>query len=372
MEKTKISIVVPVYNKSQWLARCLDSILCQTYKNIEVITVDNGSTDGSLDILKEYQKKDNRISLIDLFPGKGLPNGHNVGLDNITGEYFTVVDADDYIDKDYIEKLLAAIKDSGADIAMCVNDIDFEAGASRHKPRPDFEQVVIDETKIDKLPCQLLDELNTEYFGFPMPEIGAEWIKLVKTSIIQENNIRYNSNLHIWVDWVFYMEILKHVRKMVFITTTKYHFFQTDISETRVGGYKLPFINKSIDAIDAMRLTIDSILTPELQKAFNKFCTMIMISITWHIIKNIEDVPVIDIENTSKKFHNNKSIAAILTDPTSSAKNKTELEILQLWNSDNPLLGLKKMARRRKIRASIKRVLPDFIIRIMKRIYNMR
>ena len=92
----KISVIVPVYNAEKYLRQCLDSIVSQTLRDIEIICVNDGSTDASLSILEEYAAKDSRIVVISK-PNAGYGHSMNMGLDKATGEYMGIVDADDYI-----------------------------------------------------------------------------------------------------------------------------------------------------------------------------------------------------------------------------------------------------------------------------------
>ena len=104
----KISVIVPVYNVENYLSQCLKSIINQTYKNLEIICVNDGSTDKSLMILKEYEKKDKRIKVINQ-NNKGLAATKNVGMKIATGDYITFVDSDDYIDLNVYEKCIESI-----------------------------------------------------------------------------------------------------------------------------------------------------------------------------------------------------------------------------------------------------------------------
>lgn len=116
----RISIIIPVYNVEKYLARCLDSIVGQTYKQIEIICINDGSTDSSKTILEDYAKKDQRIIVVNQNNG-GLSNARNKGIDIATGEYITFVDSDDYVAADYVEFLLQLLKRNNfkSKMAMC-------------------------------------------------------------------------------------------------------------------------------------------------------------------------------------------------------------------------------------------------------------
>jgi len=114
----KISVIVPVYNTAQYLSKCLDSILNQTLKDIEIIIVNDGSKDNSQEIIDDYTKKDHRIKSI-LKENGGLSDARNVGIDGATGDYIAFVDSDDYIDIMMLEKMYVLSQKHSSEIVMC-------------------------------------------------------------------------------------------------------------------------------------------------------------------------------------------------------------------------------------------------------------
>ncbi len=113
-----ISIIIPVYNTEKYLKKCLDSVISQSYTNIEIIIVNDGSTDNSYEICQEYKKKDKRIKVIDKSNG-GLSDARNVGIKNSKGKFLGFVDSDDFIEKDMYGILYSEIKKTKANIACC-------------------------------------------------------------------------------------------------------------------------------------------------------------------------------------------------------------------------------------------------------------
>ena len=118
MMNKKISVIVAVYNTEKYIEKCLRSLLNQTYQNLEIIVVDDGSTDNSKEVLKKYSHND-KIKLIYNKKNSGLSYSRNVGLENAMGDYIGYIDSDDYVDLDYYEKLMQAIIENKADIAIC-------------------------------------------------------------------------------------------------------------------------------------------------------------------------------------------------------------------------------------------------------------
>ena len=116
----KVSIIIPVYNVEKYLRRCLDSVLAQTYTNFEAILVDDCSPDESYKICEEYARKDGRIKVIRKEKNGGASSARNVAIESATGEYFSFVDSDDYIEPNYLQVLVETIEsDSEADFAQC-------------------------------------------------------------------------------------------------------------------------------------------------------------------------------------------------------------------------------------------------------------
>ena len=111
----KISVLVPIYNVEKYLPECLDSLISQTLKDIEIICINDGSTDSSLQIIKRYAKKDSRIIVINK-KNSGYGDSMNQGLAKATGEYIAIVESDDYIDEDAWENLYKLAKKHNADI----------------------------------------------------------------------------------------------------------------------------------------------------------------------------------------------------------------------------------------------------------------
>lgn len=114
-----ISIVLPVYNAQEYIHRCISSIQGQTYGNWELIIIDNGSTDKSYEICREYSREDRRIEVLHQYQNKGVSVARNLGLERIGGEFFTFIDADDWIKPDYLERLLKIQKEYHSDMIVC-------------------------------------------------------------------------------------------------------------------------------------------------------------------------------------------------------------------------------------------------------------
>lgn len=173
MNEELISIVVPVYNVEKYVRRCLDSIINQSYKELEIILVDDGSTDNSSVICDEYKEKDNRIKVIHKKNG-GLSEARNVGIDIANGKYIAFIDSDDYISNDYFEYLYKLLIYNEADIAVC----DYQLFSNKLKNKKQKERI---ET------FSSLGILEKMLYG--NHNLISSWCKLYKKKLF--DNIRY-------------------------------------------------------------------------------------------------------------------------------------------------------------------------------------
>lgn len=127
MDDVRISVVIPGYNVGNDLIKCIDSVIAQTYTNLEIILVDDGSTDNTASICDEYAKKDSRIVAYHK-PNGGISDARNYGISKVNSEYFTFIDSDDYVDKDYIEYLYMLLKKYNTLMSIAQHRIVFRNG----------------------------------------------------------------------------------------------------------------------------------------------------------------------------------------------------------------------------------------------------
>lgn len=176
-----VSVVIPVYNASQYLRQCLDSVLEQTLEKIEVICVDDGSSDETPEILQEYAEKDSRIQIITQ-ENAGPGVARNTGMSLVTGEYLIFLDSDDWFEKDFLESMEKCAAENYANVVVCRGEaFDSETGESmgsewmmRTKHLPDAVFQVKD----------VADYLFQFTHGWP-------WDKLYRTQFIKENGLKY-------------------------------------------------------------------------------------------------------------------------------------------------------------------------------------
>ena len=188
----KVSIIVPIYNASKTLRRTLDSILNQSYNNLEIILVNDGSTDDSLNICNEYKKIDSRI-IIKNESNKGVSASRNIGLDNMTGDYVVFIDSDDTINADYIYNLLKTAIKTNADIVCSkINCIVVDKAFSPYPQR-------------NNNPIYSKQSFLKMFLNF---QVGsAVWGKIYKKSII--GDIKFQ-DLKINEDFIFCWDVIKN------------------------------------------------------------------------------------------------------------------------------------------------------------------
>ena len=213
MEKIKVvklSVIVPVYNVEKYLERCLDSIINQTLKDIEIICINDGSTDNSLSILEEYKKKDYRIVIINQ-KNKGLAVARNVGIEIAQGEYLAFVDSDDWINPNFLECLYDSAKENNCDIA--VGNI-FRV-PDRGKTTPFLQYK---ETKI-------YEDTNSKFEICDIPKMCYVWNRIYKREKLIKNKIKFIEG-KVYEDVLFSHKALYYSGKLITVPDAIYYYFR--------------------------------------------------------------------------------------------------------------------------------------------------
>lgn len=215
---TKLSIIVPVYNVEKYLPKCLESLIIQTLKDIEIICVNDGSMDNSLAILKEFASRDSRIRIIDN-QHQGVAKTRNTGIEQSTGEYIGFVDSDDYIDIDFFEKLYNSATKSNSDIAI--------ASILKHK---NFFNIYNAKYTKEETAITIQDKIklceDKKHFFF------YAWNKIYHSGFIKENNIKFSEG-QIYEDVMFAIKALYYSNKIISVYGTKYHYIEHENSLTK-------------------------------------------------------------------------------------------------------------------------------------------
>lgn len=210
----KISIIIPVYNAAQYLKECLESVLTQTIKEIEVICINDGSTDDSLEILNQFQQRDSRILIVDQ-KNHGVSAARNAGLKIATGKYLGFVDADDTIEKEYFEILFSAAEENRCEIIYSKFLANEKHLATNRKYN---KEEIIQEI----LPLYLEKDV-----------FNSIWNKLYLNLLIKQNDIQFPVGKKIGEDADFNLQILEFTENLFYLDYVGYHYREVFGSATR-------------------------------------------------------------------------------------------------------------------------------------------
>lgn len=215
-----VSIIVPIYNTEEYLPRCLDSIMNQTYRDFELILVNDGSTDNSVEVCKKYWKENSNVVLINKENG-GLGSARNAGLDRAVGKYIFFVDSDDYIEPECLEKAINTMKTEKADICS-FGMIKEYSDSSLNEEIHFYPYKISIENGKENLVFIIRYLLNYR--------IGWEsWNRIFKASIIKENGLRYSNERKVFAeDLLFALKYYLYVKKHVTINECLYHYTQRE------------------------------------------------------------------------------------------------------------------------------------------------
>ena len=237
MDLPIISIIVPVYNVEKYLKQCVDSILAQTFSDIEIILVDDGSPDECPKICDEYQKKDARVRVIHKSNG-GLSDARNAGIKAAKGEYIGFVDSDDYIAPDMYEKLYKMMNDTGADMAVCQAVIVTDDSSAQYTDSDEIKLLDKDEA-LYRMICKRLFTVNS-------------WNKLYKKNLF--NNIMFPVNM-LYEDLATTYKLIDKCKTVVYSPMKKYAYRQRAGSIMNLTGYmvstdKIKIVNEMLNYLD--------------------------------------------------------------------------------------------------------------------------
>lgn len=228
----KISVIVPIYNVEKYLERCIESIINQTYKNLEIILIDDGSPDKCGTICDKYSKMDSRIVVIHKENG-GLSDARNAGIKVATGDYISYIDSDDYIDTDMYEYMINELEFQNSDIVICGIYKEFEDGKSYIKTNRSIERL---ENK------EALIRLNS-FASFDM----AVWNKLYKKSVIEGIEFPIGKKSE---DYFVMYQYFNKSQMISILPDPKYHYLQRENSISRGKNISHDYIEGSLKQRD--------------------------------------------------------------------------------------------------------------------------
>lgn len=217
MMKIKVSIIVPVYNNEKYLRRCLESLVNQTLKDIEIILINDCSTDKSIDILNGYEEKySEKITLINLNENKRPGGARNRGIEDAKGEYLGFVDSDDYVEKDMYEQLYNLASSGNYDMVDC----GFYNGSAKNNAL----------TTIEKTWGELNLEKRRHLVAYP----GFLWSKIIRRSIIVDNNIKFREK--ITFEDIDFLPVVMLYLKKVYATDLVLYYYSNNLESITSNG----------------------------------------------------------------------------------------------------------------------------------------
>ena len=249
MNQPLVSIILPVYNAQNHLARCVGSICAQTYRNIEIIILNDGSKDQSLPVCEEFRQKDPRILLVDK-ANSGVSDTRNLGLKLASGKYVEFVDSDDYLDPDFTERLVAAAEENEADFVIAPYKMVIPAGASKPEQVLDKIQDELGVMSVARppevreygfLPAGVYDK---DTFALRLMDKPASyfysvlWNKLYRRDILTGNDIQFVSEMRWAEDLVFNLRYIQYAERFVAIDKPGYYYVQNpqSICHTQINA----------------------------------------------------------------------------------------------------------------------------------------
>lgn len=218
-----VSVVIPIYNVEKYIKKCVDTIVNQTYKNLEIILVDDGSPDNSGYIADSYASSDHRIKVVHKKNG-GLSDARNTGMEISNGDYICFVDSDDYIELDMIEKVLEKALTTDSDVILfgLYNEV-----LDEHEEIIEQERVFIDNANL-----QLMTSV-----------IGYAWNKLYKSAFLKSKNFAFQKSLSLIEDIIFNEKIFLNANKIEYLKDPLYHYINrnrpTLVKKYYEDSYKL-------------------------------------------------------------------------------------------------------------------------------------
>lgn len=242
----ELSIIVPVYNIQNHLKLCLDSIINQSFKNKEIIVIDDASTDNSASIIHEYEKCYPEISAYFMTKNIGVGDIRNLGIEYATGSYIGFVDGDDWIDSDFYYNLMSYIKNDNSDIAICgIKDEFNNFISSRIRYKYGIHNCIK-----GKYALKLLTK-SENFNSFITPIVNN---KIYNKTFIVDNKIKFNSNRSFQDDFFSFFACL-HANQVSLVPDTYYHYYQRADSVTHVFSKNL--VDNCFDTLIQIRSILE-------------------------------------------------------------------------------------------------------------------
>lgn len=242
---SKISIIIPVYNTEQYLKQCLDSVVKQTYPNLEIICVDDGSTDSSREILEQFARNDARF-LVLTQPNSGQGAARNYGIEASSGEYITFLDADDWVDERFCEKLIHVIEEKAVDFVICAATV-YDEKKKKYSNKTGYFNLRMFS---DDSRARTLKDVGDRIFDLPV----MPWGKVFRASFLKDGGVRFVPG-YAFEDNGFFTDVLLSMKNFtIFKEPLVYYRVNRENSEIQSKGknyidviFQLSYIKSTLE-----------------------------------------------------------------------------------------------------------------------------
>lgn len=231
---TLVSIIIPFYNVEKYIAECIESVINQSYENIEIIMVDDGSPDNSVQIVKKYIRQDKRIKLLKQ-PNSGVASARNYGMREANGEFFTFIDSDDWVSTDYVSHLMELQKEKDADMCMTT-------------------RFFVQKSDIQEFPLYTKTITNEEAAVLllsPQMVVGS-YNKLYRKSWIVQNSICQNESLYSGEGLNFIVTAAQYANKVT-ISNRRIYYYRRNVSESATTKFNINMFKNNELSLDLLK-----------------------------------------------------------------------------------------------------------------------
>ena len=326
----QISIIMPVYNKMNYLNKSINSILNQTFKDFELIIVDDGSSDDSLKICNEFFRKDNRVKIISI-NNSGVSNARNIGLQHAKGKYIQFIDGDDYIDLDMFKELKKIIDTYNPDIIL----------TGLTKVDKDYNSIseIIPALNGLKNKQDLMNNFVEEQYSKGI--YGCVSNKLIKRSLIENIRLKFDKNIKLAEDLDFYLTLYEYIENIYFLDKSFYYYLQNaENSSTSIKFKNDYFIQILINLKVKNMLSKNNSLNINNERVINKVITSFTLcylydEFEYSLIKNKKVI--------NKIYDDQRIVMSLINDKQNLFKN---IIIFLIKNKSNFVLFILLYARK--------------------------
>lgn len=238
--KDKVSVVIPVFQTKKFLSKCINSVLNQTYKNMEIILINDGSTDGSKEICNEFSENYHNVKVIHQ-RNQGVSRARNIGLEHTTGDFIMFLDSDDYIHPTMVETMMSPMDEYNIDITFCNFTREFDSHLAEVKSNL-------------REGCYTLEEFVGVFFELLSNDIiNNIGTKIYRKKVLTKGKIKFRENYSIREDIMFCLEAIINSKKLYFLNNNFYIYTQLRANDSLMSSYKDNFFEANEEFMVMLR-----------------------------------------------------------------------------------------------------------------------